>query len=103
MAGDLRSRLDRDAIGEGEEISESRGRELLDDGEIAASAAGSGSVESITSLGGSEATSGDDDNRGTEDGSTCWCETGDSVALIAERDGEEPGSEDRCCWRSCFG
>lgn len=90
MAGDLRSRPDTDVISESEEISGSRGRDLLDAEEIGAAAEGWVTVESITSLGGSEATAGGGGTRGAGDGS-------DSVASIVERDDEIPGSEDKCC------
>lgn len=75
MAGYLRLRLDRDVIGEGEEISGSRGRGSLDAGEIVASADGSGTLKSIALLGDSTATASDNDNRGPDGGSTFWCKT----------------------------
>ena len=102
-AGDLRSRPDRDMISENEEISGSRGRDLLDAGEIGAAADGCVTVESITSLGGSEATAGGGGTGGGGDGSAYWRGTGDSVASVVERDDEIPGSVDKCCWGSVFG
>ena len=97
MAGDLRSRPERDVISGSEEISGSRGRDLLDAGEIGVAAEGCVTVESITSLGGSEATAGGGGTRGAGDGLASWRGTGDSVASIVERDDEIPGSEDKCC------
>ncbi len=90
-------------VGESEETSGSRGRELLAAEEMVAAEDGSETVESITSLGDSKAIAGDDDERGAEDGSTCWCGTDDSVAWIVERDDGVTGSEDDGCWVSNFG
>ena len=104
-------------------VSELRGFELLDAGEMVAADDGSETMESMTSLGelgstadgGSEAvesmtslealesTAGDDCKRGAEDASSCCCGTDDSKALIVDGDDELPGSEDCCCWGSFSG